>query len=427
MDLGTLLRKRLLGPSGRTFRPAVPLAACASGVEAGLQGIGGKALARPEPQAAGPQRTSRWSTLDDEDSETDGEGNDVLSVKKARTSADLDSEASPLKPRNLSRALTSIPNAPPQLTIGSLDSLRSMKFEGVSHWSSPLTGAIRASRAAFILCNMPRRGLRHASGCAGTAIELLGPRCLGLWMLTLHASECDRTPQRFMQSNWGTAVPHIVTDMAAQVAGAGHCVVCDKFHALEPMSSMDVWVTGTPCDPFTTERREQKGGTGNTGPSSEHASFRTSVFTFLEAFKNPETRPKGGIYENVPGLCQRSRDPALPPGCYSWMDFLLQELRGMEYAADYTMVDNNMFVKVPRKRPYVVYLGAELGGTDALRWIMKAVDEMISCLEKLHPPRWLDVVRDSPGEMLVHQQTTCYKYNSDEIRPPYIARTFATV
>ena len=82
----------------------------------------------------------------------------------------------------------------------------------------------------------------------------------------------------------------------------------------------------------------------------------------------------------------------------------------MEYAADYTMVDNNMFVKVPRKRPYVVYLGAELGGTDALRWIMKAVDEMISCLEKLDPPRWLDVVRDSPGEMLVHQQTTCYKY-----------------
>jgi len=109
---------------------------------------------------------------------------------------------------------------------------------------------------------------------------------MGVQFTVLSLSEAEPAYRSIIQANHGSVIQQMFTDVSQQVSDyAGQ-------------TSPDVGVTGSPCNPFSSQRAKR----WVEGDVACHKDFQTTMTSVIQFYANVE--PKLGITEQVSGFNQ---------------------------------------------------------------------------------------------------------------------------
>lgn len=124
-------------------------------------------------------------------------------------------------------------------------------------------------------------------------------QALGVDFLALSVSEANPVYRSIIEANHGKAIKTTFDDVNKQVS---HYMACPQ------KASPDIGVTGSPCNPFSSQR-VKRFAAGNVALHVDYETTMTSVVSFYATLE-----PKLGVTEQVAGFKQpmSSEDPTTP-------------------------------------------------------------------------------------------------------------------
>ena len=77
----------------------------------------------------------------------------------------------------------------------------------------------------------------------------------------------------------------------------------------------------------------------------------------------------------MPSIADKVADPLRPAEFDNWLQVISQGLQRLGYAVWIVHMDNRLFIDVPRRRLYLLFVSPQLGGVLALRWMRTRLQE----------------------------------------------------
>lgn len=156
-------------------------------------------------------------------------------------------------------------------------------------------------------------------------------------------------------------------------AGGGPCSTHDAF--CQGNNKPDGLICGTPCQPYSRQRFKKR----SSAPPTTHESYAVTFDDFFAILLDKKV--KGGISEQVMGFNDKFTDAEIVGHGYGEeittpLKLFIRRLNEEGYAASAIKLRLSDWIEEGhRDRLYIVYLNAELGGAEALSWIMQAIQE----------------------------------------------------
>ena len=188
---------------------------------------------------------------------------------------------------------------------------------------------------------------------------------MGVQMDIIGVADKSPTAAKWLRYQWGDELPHIFTENAAFIAGAGACHLHGR--KCECSSTRpDLTTAGLPCPPFS-KLRSINGTTSRTGLVSQHPAFSTVMGEFFDYLQ--ARRPRGFWVEEVDNFGQTDLQGR------SFLTTFCKKAAGMGYAVRALFLDQNVWVECPRSRVWIVGMGHEVGHSKAADWMVHQVQE----------------------------------------------------
>ena len=123
------------------------------------------------------------------------------------------------------------------------------------------------------------------------------------------ASDVCRSYREFVRLNYSDNLEHMFSSVEEQTRPGSVCELCASKQSEDVLCSpptchdyescsVDLMMTGTPCNPFSTMRSKRYAS----GNLKEHSLFDTTMKSAIALYASVE--PKQGIFEQVWGFCQ---------------------------------------------------------------------------------------------------------------------------
>ncbi len=124
----------------------------------------------------------------------------------------------------------------------------------------------------------------------------------------ISASETSATCREWCSINFPGRFLHFYDSIEAQLRGGTKCTVCNQKllshllgvcspeKELRPNTSVQLMVTGSPCDPFSIQRSKRF----SSGNVKDHSAFDVTMEKVILLYRNHE--PEKGILEQVWGF-----------------------------------------------------------------------------------------------------------------------------
>ena len=192
-------------------------------------------------------------------------------------------------------------------------------------------------------------------------------------MKTLCGSDSKPAAHIFSEKIWQHEVGHFFTDMRFLKAGYGEC----SFHGKEcgiPFSTIDCLTASMPCQAWTRHARTARPG----AMPADHAGWDITFQEFFKLLDHGKCQIRGGFAEQVVGFAEtdnRSSADALQGHTSPWGLFVA-ELRSRGFLVSTFRVNMLDWINEPaRDRLYIVFLGPDMGGRAAMRWMESVVQD----------------------------------------------------
>lgn len=157
----------------------------------------------------------------------------------------------------------------------------------------------------------------------------------------ISASETSSMLREFCYMNFPGRFQHFYDSIESQLAGNGHCSMCSQNvlanlcgpcrpkAELARNTSVQLMVTGSPCDPFSTQRCKRF----SAGNVKEHSAFDITMEKVVKLYAEHE--PEKGILEQVWGFTL----PFSPEDSETPKDRLVfdQNFDKIVYTSDFTL------------------------------------------------------------------------------------------
>ena len=274
-------------------------------------------------------------------------------------------------------------------------------------WARALRLAV-AARMAHTVGHC--RPLRLHGGCSGVGSEYVAAECVGIPMQKEAGVACERreSARKMLLANAHPYLQHCFGTLRDTYHGSGgYCHVhggfCSAPYAAGNGTSPDIYVTGPPCQPFSTQRPNyQRTGClghpeaytifGGAAPCQRPRRKGLDYGNVLDAVR--AAKPTVFIYENV--LAFAKEDPVWKKTPVVEFVAQLKEIQDSNGDPVYThfqifeMSPHQFVSNIQRDRIYLVASGPAFGGA-------KAVDEMNEVMKESQQTRTLQEAMQARG------------------------------
>lgn len=132
---------------------------------------------------------------------------------------------------------------------------------------------------------------------------------LGVDFTILSASEISKSYRDFCEANYPGRIDHFFESIEDQIRTGKPCATCSASLMGDVLAcgpdevlrqrglEVDILMTGSPCDPFSTQRNKRF---ANGGPTT-HYLFDVTMQRVIDLYARYE--PQRGIFEQVWGFC----------------------------------------------------------------------------------------------------------------------------
>ena len=245
-------------------------------------------------------------------------------------------------------------------------------FPDIAWWTDVLEEAVL--KVCPTLHDPPSRHCSHEALCAGTCGEKVGPEHYKLPIYTQAAADSNRLSRRFIQLSWPD-IPHVVEcnmDLAMffEREEKPFCARCGgpcDGHGMQ--QNPDIVTGGFPCTPFT-HLRQKNGSSPTTGPAHGHPAYHVLMTEFNKYLEL--RKPRSWWLEEVEEVLKVN-----PLTGSTYLEELGKRAAQQGYSSRAMVINHDCFVKVPRRRIFILGASEEAGGKEAADIAIKKVVDVL--------------------------------------------------
>jgi hypothetical protein len=194
---------------------------------------------------------------------------------------------------------------------------------------------------------------------------------------TLSYSDIKKSARKFVLQNWADEIVQVYEDVACQISPPFD----EQMHNELANRHIHCDFSGKPCQAWS-RNRDKSGGSSSSRKAGSVESHPLFATTFTDSFayldSDADGKKHGGISEQPEGFMKEVSDGC--EGHSSPFEMCKAELRKRNFYVGSAHLNLDSWIDEPeRKRMFIVYVDDYLGGRQALKWILNAIQDRLPC------------------------------------------------